>query len=442
MTIFKPHNLKAALETSMNRRNFHEDAQSTTLGLSSAMAGIAPRTLPYFIFLLLLFTLWSDIKRQRTELKATFANHEIWFGILFCGYAALSALWSFDPYSSATSAAAMLCILLATFYISSSLSRAMADMSPNRRLRFLRAIPIGCSVAIFYLFAEALWDNRVAKYFVTKFPELAGDLGAGFIVQDGKVSNLNPFYDNRNVASIVMFAVPFFVSLWIWLKSPLQIWGTTLMSVALLIVVFSSENETAKLALLSAVLIWVLAYTQWRWTFIAFTVAFSAAVVFAVPLAKVPYGLFLHQHKSLPYSARDRVLIWDYTAHAVAKNPVFGIGARSTRHASKFKTQNSKITKPFTRRSAWHAHNMYLQTWYELGAIGAILLLGFGLAIIHRLRPMRASIQPWGLSLASVILVYAGVGWGFWQTWWQGALAFTVIGIVIIGKIEKEAPGF
>lgn len=44
-------------------------------------------------------------------------------------------------------------------------------------------------------------------------------------------------------------------------------------------------------------------------------------------------------------------------------------------------------------RVARHPHNIYLQTWLELGAIGAVLLLVVGLAAIWQMRYLPPALE-------------------------------------------------
>ena len=60
-----------------------------------------------------------------------------------------------------------------------------------------------------------------------------------------------------------------------------------------------------------------------------------------------------------------------------------------------------------------HSHNEFLQTWYELGAVGVILLLAAGCAVIGyigRLPP--ANLRPFMLAQFAVFFVMAAFSWG------------------------------
>jgi hypothetical protein len=68
-------------------------------------------------------------------------------------------------------------------------------------------------------------------------------------------------------------------------------------------------------------------------------------------------------------------------------------------------------------REARHPHNIYLQTWLELGAIGAALLLGVGLAWLWAIGPWPPFLQGSAYALFAVGGAVGVSGFEFWQTW-------------------------
>jgi hypothetical protein len=58
-----------------------------------------------------------------------------------------------------------------------------------------------------------------------------------------------------------------------------------------------------------------------------------------------------------------------------------------------------------------------LQTWYELGAAGVILLLAAGSAVILSIGRLAGAVQPFMLAQFAAFFVVAAVSWGMWQSW-------------------------
>ena len=65
----------------------------------------------------------------------------------------------------------------------------------------------------------------------------------------------------------------------------------------------------------------------------------------------------------------------------------------------------------------FHAHNAFLQTWYELGVVGAILLLAAGSAVIGYIGQLARNLQPFMLAEFAAFFAIAATGWGMWQSW-------------------------
>ena len=113
----------------------------------------------------------------------------------------------------------------------------------------------------------------------------------------------------------------------------------------------------------------------------------------------------------LPDSARARIILWEYTAEHVLDHPWLGIGVHST-HALK---QKAAVDRPegfiFPRSSGEHAHSLFLQTWYELGLIGAVLLALAGAAIALRMLRLPKDIQPFAAASFAAFFGIAAFAW-------------------------------
>jgi O-antigen ligase len=103
----------------------------------------------------------------------------------------------------------------------------------------------------------------------------------------------------------------------------------------------------------------------------------------------------------------------------VLENPVLGIGADST-PAVKAKAVAAP-EKPegfvFRRTTGQHAHNLFLQSWYELGLFGTILVAIAGAAAALRLLLLPLEAQAYGAAAFTLFAVIAAFAWGMWQVW-------------------------
>jgi len=146
--------------------------------------------------------------------------------------------------------------------------------------------------------------------------------------------------------------------------------------------------------------------------------------VLVLPLDFLAYNSGVHQVKWLPGSFRARVIIWEYTAERVLERPWIGIGADST-PALKPKNGTSDWPKGFVykRTTGQHAHNLFLQSWYELGLAGVILIAIAGAAVALRLLTLPLAAQAYGAASFTLFAVIAAFAWGMWQVWLMCAFA-------------------
>ena len=140
-------------------------------------------------------------------------------------------------------------------------------------------------------------------------------------------------------------------------------------------------------------------------------------------------------------SARARIIIWSFTAHEYIKNPIFGVGALSTQIASDADAETAgekpadHVLPPQTAR---HGHNIFLQSWYELGAIGALLLMATGLAFLSRINALAIQARPYAVASFGVATILAGFTWGMWQVWYIAMFAF---GLALVQIASHQSSG-
>ena len=68
-------------------------------------------------------------------------------------------------------------------------------------------------------------------------------------------------------------------------------------------------------------------------------------------------------------------------------------------------------------RAGPHAHNVFLQTWYELGAVGALLFMVAGSGVILSFAHLARATQPYVLAHFTALVTMLAFGWGLWQSW-------------------------
>jgi O-antigen ligase len=167
-----------------------------------------------------------------------------------------------------------------------------------------------------------------------------------------------------------------------------------------------------------------------------------------VCLAVIPCTLALHRLDlqdtlMLQRTFRHRVVIWNHTSEEALKSPIFGIGA-GMMHKLDPRGEKPPIGKEFSG-VAPHAHNVYLQTWFELGAIGAALLTLIGLAVLERIGSLPQRVMPYAQATFASMMAMIAASYGMWQPWFVSMFAMCAAMSVVAIRLyaddaEKEPP--
>ena len=133
----------------------------------------------------------------------------------------------------------------------------------------------------------------------------------------------------------------------------------------------------------------------------------------------------------LPKSARARIILWEYTAEQALNRPLFGVGVDSTPRLSTQQKATLAREQPegfvYPRTMGHHAHSIFLQTWSELGAIGALLLAVAGAAVVLLVFLLPITAQPFAAGAFAALPIVGAFAWGMWQSWFMCAVALLPI---------------
>ena len=120
-----------------------------------------------------------------------------------------------------------------------------------------------------------------------------------------------------------------------------------------------------------------------------------------------------------------------------------GVGAAATR---KIDNEAASRTPPvslpghyYPMRTGPHAHNAFLQSWYELGAIGTALFAAIGVFILALTARVTSATQPYVLATATTILVTISASFGLFETWFMGALSMCAIVACLALEYHRRA---
>jgi O-antigen ligase len=405
---------------------------------------VLPRVVPWILGVVTLLYLWPVYLRQGARqlphyLRQSLAGIAPVATLLLPVLGVASTVWSSHRRDSFDTAGMAVMIAVSTLFLLPRVDEQMRGLSPLWRRRFVRAVACGGIAGLAFLVIETLTGNGMTRRALTLIPGLSGARGKGITFDAGQVSDVAGFFMNRNIAGVTLLAIPMALAVGLWLDGTVRKVTLAAVAVALVLVIFGSQSETAKLALVTGCLT-VLAAHRWpRATMGTLAGGLTLVLVFTVTLARAPHAFKLHEATWLPYSHRDRVQIWDYNAELTSRHPWLGAGVEAGKGLQAEFGKGSKpgAAQDVRRRPAWHAHNFYLQTRLELGFVGSLAALVFGLAMIAAASRMPPRLMPWALGMIAATMTSAISGWGLWQYWFLAGLGADVVFLALIDAEQR-----
>jgi len=370
--------------------------------LALPVTAVAPAGMGLVFGLGVLAMIWSEVRRRGLRSLIEQARIGPWKPIaLLLVFAAASAPFAFAPAESLH--------FMAYFASVSFFCLAFAGLAPrleaHERPVVFWALHAGWAAGIVVLGVEVFSGNGIA-------------LGIESWQRTGV--DIRLAHHNRGASVLVMMLAPLLGLLW---RAGHR--GAAALVLLLSIFVLSSaESSTAKLALLTgafgAVIAWLVGH---RWP--RALAALVGIAIFAMPLlGRLPIDLDrkVAENPEVKISAFHRFYIWRFAADRIAERPILGWGIDASRRIPGG-TAKSPVDGQIL---GLHPHNVGVQLWLELGAIGGALggaiVGGIAAAVFRRSRAADRAIGGFALAAA---LTFALLSFGAWQGWWLGLLALT-----------------
>ncbi|MGH1399228.1 MAG: O-antigen ligase family protein [Alphaproteobacteria bacterium] len=200
---------------------------------------------------------------------------------------------------------------------------------------------------------------------------------------------------------------------------------------SLLPMIAITHSQSAQLSVIAAAIMFVAFPYRFKPAWIASAVVLGGLIISGPFIAGWLYDslaapLASNDWASTQASASARMEIWMTIAQRALENPILGHGVEATRAMEDL--EMPLLYNP--HQTVLHPHNFALQTWVELGAVGAILIaviLGLFLQHLSSLETVQAKIAL-PVFIGSIII--AVIAYGMWQGWWLGLL--TLIGALSV----------
>ncbi len=312
-----------------------------------------------------------------------------------------------------------------------------------------------CSIAVL-LAIEVVTDQGITRWLLTELKFLRPNDPKHIHVQDGVVIGRTEAELNRRMALLTLCLCPVAFAAAFWIRSsseraagqegfghsegrprqPLPFYLLLVVGAgSAAAAIFASGHQSSQTALIAAIVAYLLARYWPRLAIASVGLAWTTVVALIVPLAIAAFDYDLHRAPWLFHSARHRVVIWHETAHRVSATMFVGVGADATPTISRALTSSTRHDKAgeFPISLGRHAHNVYLQVWYELGTVGAALMLSIGLLMLQTIwRFGDGEARSLALAHFAAISTMLASSYGLWQAWFQASVALSVYFVMVL----------
>lgn len=392
------------------------------------LALIAPRMTPGLI-VLLCGPVIAAASQSTGRLERPWPLPGIVAGLVVLGaYLAINALWAVDRSEAIGKVA-----LFGAYTSAVALAfAALPCLRGGDVDRLARAVLMAVGIGAAFLVIEVLFDQPIRRLVASLLPFLRPPAKHS-TVEAGWVTQIGLYTLNRNLAVLNFMLWPALLLL----RSQFNSLRGHAMAVCLVgisaFAMFSSEHETSMLAIMAGCIVFAGMSIAAPFTRRIVLAGWVAATLLIVPLAAYSYAAGLHHATWLPGTARNRIVLWGVTAEKMRDAPILGIGVDSTKPLDEYAAPTA--VKPegqsYPLRTGRHAHNIFMQTWYELGAVGALLLLTVGLIVQGALARLSAAIQPYAYASFASVCVISAFSWGMWQPWFMAAFGLWATALLI-----------
>ena len=396
---------------------------------------IVPELAPFLLPLAVLAPLlWSP----RKGLAARLWGRSLLARVLAVAsaYLLINATWSTDP--------SLAYIGVATFFVASVVLHIVIMTVPALDNGPVRAMAIGFFagyvISAFLISIEVVLGHPLHLQVFAAFPALAPDI-SGSVIEAGVLKSLPSHFLNRHIAALTFLLWPALLIAGTLASS----WLARIVLLACLApvipAVFASDHESSKIAVLGGVAVFCILLLTPRLGKPLLAAAWILACVAVVPLAHIAYDRQLHKAGWLQASAQHRIVIWGVTSAKVAEAPLFGHGLVAARALGRKEKESPKYEagSPFMVSTGPHAHNVYLQVWFDTGLVGIALMVSIGLFALTAISRAARAHQPALYAAFATGALLAASSFSIWTRWFLASYALSAIFAVLASKFATTA---
>jgi hypothetical protein len=355
--------------------------------------------------------------------------------LVFGTYLTVNAAWSNDRLEAYGKVLFFFTAVGLTHLVVAGIREAASE--PLKQIG--RVLLVAFAIGTLFLLVEVWLGQPIRRGLFSSLPLLRLDSKHLKIV-DGNVVAIFGYTLNRSIAALAVVLWPILLLVRALLPAgwvaPVAIGLAGLTTVA----VFTSEHETSKLSLMFAGIAFagmVVAPVLMRRAILA---GWVTATLLVVPIAGLAFLGDLHKTSAIPETGRHRIILWGYTAEKVLAAPFFGTGVASTRGIDQQVAPSAARPEnaTYALRPGRHSHNIFIQAWSELGAVGAALLCGVGLVALYQLGRIAGDAAPYVQASVVSAVIIGCFSWGMWQTWFMAFYAVWAALLILAIEVARR----
>jgi O-antigen ligase len=351
--------------------------------------------------------------------------------LMLAAYVLLGAAWAVKPGAAVEKSALLLAVTLVAY----AASRAIAALDEKLLGQAARAFAIGAFIGALFILFEMLTNGAVTRLVVNATSWLKPEGTKHLTMLGGEVERLELAVFRQSTALLIFHLWPALLAASLVADRARRATWIGFLLVAISVPILLSDRMSSQLALVVSLMVFPLAY-RWRRTVVrALAALWCLGFVFILPGSFLAYKADLHLATWIPESARARMIIWEFTAERVLERPWLGIGAGST-PALTIPREAAEQPEGFIypRTTGSHAHNLFLQTWYELGLVGAIFAAIAGALLVLRISLLPAAAQPFAAATFTAFMATVSTSWGMWQAWLVCGVGLMLLYLLIAAR--------
>jgi O-antigen ligase len=406
-----------------NAANRADSVVNAIFFLCPGVACLVPR-LTWLLLPLLAGTLVIAALRQKGNWRHLIKPNAVFIAaLILVAYAFVNASWAVDRGVAFGKATLLLWVVLITFVATRAVAQLDSVQLRRAALYFVAGAFLGTALILF----ELLSGGSITRLFINSVSMLQPSNPKRMVMEGNQITSIQLPEFNQNLTVSMFNFWPAILILASLMSVSRRVILIAVFFIMLAAAVFLSDHQSSQIALVVSPMFFTIAKLWPKKIGPSVAAIWIMGFALALPLSFALYRSDVHMAQWLPTSARARVIIWEYTAERVLEHPVLGIGVDSTRALNQRQIAEQPKGFVFKRTTAWHAHDFFLQVWFELGLIGVVLLGATGVMLLLRISALPLEVRPYAAATFAVFLAVATFAWGIWQTWLMCTIALMLL---------------